>query len=183
MPLPSNITTIDVYMRYVDISGTRANGTVSFTPSTSVNDPALGYIMVASTVTATLTNGTAMVTLPVTDDNDVNPIGFTYQVVENVPGGRTYSVSLPSTLGASVNLSDVTPVQPSIGNNPYATASQYVDLNARLDALDGTATTLATYTASAATAAAAATTASNAASAASISVAATTVHPFLLMGV
>lgn len=183
MALPANITTIDVRMKYVDILGNATTGTVSFTPSTSLNDPAVGTIILANTVTATLTNGTSTITLPVTDDNDANPTGFTYQVIENMPGGRTYNISLPSTLGTSINLADITPTQLSVGNNPYATVAQYQDISNRLTQLDGTATALATYATSATTAANAANAASAAASAASISVATTYAHPFLLMGI
>ena len=183
MALPDNITTIDVRLKYVDINGNQAAGNVTFTPSTSLVDPTRGVIVVASTTVVTLTNGTALVTLPVTDDTDANPIGFTYAVQENIPGGRSYSIALPSTLGTSVNLSQCTPVIPSAGLNPYATNAQYTALDARVTTLDNTATTLATYTASASTAAAAATTANAAATLASQTVSATTIHPFTLMGI
>jgi len=183
MPLPDNITTIDVRLKYVDINGNQATGNVTFTPSTSLIDPSRGVIINASTIVATLNNGTALVTLPVTDDTDANPIGFTYAVQENIAGGRSYSIALPSTLGTSVNLSQCAPVVPSAGLNPYATTSQYASLDTRVTALDTTATTLATYTTSAATAATAAATANAAATLASQTVAAATIHPFTLMGV
>jgi hypothetical protein len=183
MALPVNISTIDVRMKYVTIDGSNATGYVTFTPATTLTDPATGTIILSSTITASLSNGTALATLPVTDDSDANPVGFTYQVVEYVQGGRTFNISLPSSLLPSVNLADIAPTITTVGSNPYATVAQYTSLDSRITTLQGTATTLATYSASAATASTAASTASAAASLASISVAASYMHPFVLMGV
>jgi hypothetical protein len=54
-----------------------------------------------------MTNGMSGITLPCTDNADLNPSGFQYTVTEKITGWtqRTYKIQLPSSLGATVDLS------------------------------------------------------------------------------
>lgn len=56
-------------------------------------------------------DGTFSIILPPTDDPDLNPTNFTYQVREMWPGGRIFDIALPTALGPSVALRDVAPAE------------------------------------------------------------------------
>lgn len=117
MPLPGNYSTRTVTGTILDLhSGNPAAGTVTFTPSltnTFIQD-AGADTTIAPTPTRVMldANGQFSVVLGTTDDPDINPTGWTYQV-EIVTGGtetqRTvYSISLPAG-GSPINLADISP--------------------------------------------------------------------------
>lgn len=108
MALPVNITTIVVTGTYVDFSGSAIAGQVKFYTSQVLIDAAADRIIIPSTITGNLdANGSFSVTLPTTNDVDVSPLNYTYTYEEAFPGGSTYTLALPSSLGASVDISDL----------------------------------------------------------------------------
>lgn len=111
MALPGNINTITVTGTYTDFAGNAAAGTVAFIPSASeLLDPGATTMLDAIPLVATLdANGHFSITLPCTDNATLYPGGWTYQVTETIHGIRSYEISLPHTLGASVDISAVAP--------------------------------------------------------------------------
>ena len=113
MPFPSGATTITVTGTFpAPVAGTARAGTVVFTPSAVLVDSTQKAIYSgAGTVTLDAT-GKFSTTLLCTDDTDVQPTGWRWRVDEQPTGGqrRTYWISLPSTLGATVDLSTLAPV-------------------------------------------------------------------------
>lgn len=138
MPLPGDITTITVTGTLLSYGGVPMPGSVVFTPSVQVTDVTGNVILTPQPIIVPLVNGTFSVVLPCTDDPTLNPTGFTYYVDERVPDGTQYSISIPRSLGASVDLSHlaqipaVTPTAqylplpsgtPTAGYVPIATGS------------------------------------------------------------
>lgn len=119
MPLPNDLTTITVTGTYQDAAGNPLAGRVTFTPSTDLLDNAGHTILRAAPLTATLTaSGTISIVLPCTDNATLNPSTWAYTVAEVISDGlnnlptRTYTVQLPHTLGISVDISTLIPVNP-----------------------------------------------------------------------
>lgn len=112
MSLPGNVTTITVTGSFYDLQGNALSGTVQFIASASpFADPTAPAFLSGVTVTATLSNGAFSVVLPCTDNTTLSPTGFVYTVVETVSGdSRQYLISLPHTLGATVDLAAIAPV-------------------------------------------------------------------------
>ena len=111
MALPENVNTITVTGTYTDFLGNAASGTVAFTPSSSeLMDSAASTMLDAVPIVATLdANGHFSVVLPCTDNTTLAPAGWAYQVIETVHGTRSYSITLPHTLGETVDISTLTP--------------------------------------------------------------------------
>lgn len=107
MALPVNITTINVTGTYLDFAGQPIAGQVKFYTSQVLIDSAADRIIIPSTITADLVNGSFSVTIPTTNDVDVNPLNFTYRYEEAFVGGSSFTISLPASLGASVDISDL----------------------------------------------------------------------------
>lgn len=117
MPLPGNYSTRTVTGTILDLhSGNPAAGSVVFTPSLTnqfINDAGANTIMAPTPTRVMLdSNGQFSVVLGTTDDPDINPTGWTYEV-EIVTGGtetqRTaYSISLPAG-GSPIDLADISP--------------------------------------------------------------------------
>ncbi len=126
MALPASVTTITVTGQYVDATGAAIRGSVTFTLDQSLLVAGASAFIAATDYTVPLdANGSFSVDLPATNDPDVAPSGFTWEVRENFDGGRTYDISLPTNLAPAVDLSTLAPALPS----PITTYS-YVLLSA-----------------------------------------------------
>lgn len=112
MPLPGDLTTITVTASYPNIGGQPQSGLVKFDPGQPVAD-STGKVILTGPVTARVYNGTMQpVVLPCTD-NATSPTNFQYKITETIgSNSRTYYVYLPHSLGASVDLSGLSPVEP-----------------------------------------------------------------------
>lgn len=112
MALPNNLTTITVTGTYLDFYGNPLSGMVSFTPtSTELMDATAPAMLDAEPVVETLdVDGHFSVVLPCTDNADLAPAGWAYTVVEQIHGTRTYQITLPHTLGSSVDIATLAPV-------------------------------------------------------------------------
>jgi peptidoglycan/xylan/chitin deacetylase (PgdA/CDA1 family) len=113
---PANFEGATITGKYVDSLGAPVSGTVDFTPvPLALLDAAAETIIVSKKVSAPLdANGAFSVTLPATNDTDINPVGWTYKVVENFTGGRTYNIEAPK--GVTSDLAVIGPVPSSAGN-------------------------------------------------------------------
>ena len=102
---------------FLDLLGNPIVGEVRLTP-TAVALIAGGSkkIIVGATITVPLdVNGACDFIVPATDDPDINPTGWTYSVVENFPGGRSYSIDAPTN--STRDLSAIAPVPSSNGES------------------------------------------------------------------
>ena len=116
----------------VNITGTYIgrNG-VPCTGSVTLSSPQLvlrsGTIVPAADIVFELVNGTFSGQIPATDDPSASPVGWTYTVTENVPGGRQgYQIVAPHT-SPGIDLSTVIPVtlpMPPTFGFPYVTLAQ-----------------------------------------------------------
>jgi hypothetical protein len=112
MPFPTDLTIITVTATYEAIDGSLASGgTVTFDPGGVIADN-IGKAIFDRPATATVQNGTISVQLPATDNANLNPTGFSYAVTEKINGttSRAYTIQLPSSLGTTVDLAQLTPV-------------------------------------------------------------------------
>lgn len=107
MALPLNISLITLTGQYLDFQGDAIDGQVKIYPSQVLIDSAADRIIIPSTITVDLVNGAFSVDVPITNDPDVNPLNYFYYFEESFEGGRTYIINLPSSLGATVDISDL----------------------------------------------------------------------------
>jgi len=113
MALPGNITTITLTGNYIDFTGTALAGQVKITMPQVLINAAADRIIIPSTITAVLdANGSFSLTVPVSNDPDLDVYDnandtFAYTFEESFLGGSTYSITLLSSLGASVDISDL----------------------------------------------------------------------------
>jgi hypothetical protein len=132
MPLPDGVTTIVVTGTYGTLAGNPAltqrgqPAQVTFAPSVILTDNGGKVIFTTDPICAPLNvSGEFSVTLPCTDNAGLNPAGWVWNVTEEVPNaGRSYSVLLPSTLGATVDISDLSPVASVTPSSSYVLTSQ-----------------------------------------------------------
>lgn len=112
MAFAGNVTLVTVTGNYVDFQGNAIAGQVIFYVPKTLRNALADQILVPSSYAATLdANGSLSVVLPATDDLDFHET-FEYRVTESFPGGRTYSIVLPSS-STAWDLSDLAPV-PSV---------------------------------------------------------------------
>jgi hypothetical protein len=113
MPLPGNVSTLVVLGTFLTPEGNPSTGTITFTPSRWLTNSGADVAIPNSSVTKTLgTAGNFSVTLPVTDDADLQPANWFYTVSEVVDGvSQSYAILLPGTAGAggTVYLADLAP--------------------------------------------------------------------------
>lgn len=131
---------------YLMFDETAAAGSISFTPEADlreVRDPAGNQIIVPNQISASFDGtGHFSVTLPASNDPDVDPTNWTYHVVVTIParsGNRTdeFDVSIPYTAaGGTIDMADLTPVSPLGGFSSYALEADFLLLEARVAALE-----------------------------------------------
>jgi hypothetical protein len=113
MALPANTTTLVVLGTYLTPTGQPSTGSVTFVPSRWLTNPGADIAIPNSPVTVTLgTAGDFEVTLPVTDDEDLQPANWFYRVQELVDGvSQSYDILLPESAGTlgTVYLADIVP--------------------------------------------------------------------------
>jgi hypothetical protein len=113
MPLPGNVSTLVVIGTFLTPEGNPSTGTITFTPSRWLTNAGANVALPNSGVTKTLgTAGNFTVTLPVTDDGDLQPANWFYTVSEVVDGvSQSYALLLPGTAGSggTVYLADLAP--------------------------------------------------------------------------
>ncbi len=117
MPLPSDLQTGRVEGHLVDAAGDAAQGSVTFSmrPLRLVS-PGTKTIVIRKPITVALdADGIFGVDLPATDDPDITPIGFTYQVEVQLNGGGSYTQDIAVPVGSVVDLSATIVVDPATG--------------------------------------------------------------------
>jgi hypothetical protein len=113
MAIPANVTTLVVLGTFLTPEGNPSTGTITFTPSKWLTNAGADVAIPNSSVTKTLgTAGDFSVTLPTTDDADLQPANWFYTVSEVIDGvSQSYALLLPGTAGTggTVYLADLAP--------------------------------------------------------------------------
>ena len=147
MSFPASWARIPVTATYLlrDEAGTPATGRIEFRSAQIV--VADGSIIVPVRVTATLdSDGHISLSLPATDDPDIQPNSWTWTVTEIIDRQprRSYSLSVPHT-ASSIDLSSIAPIPPGQPVYDYLLTSAIgatVAGQGDLDLLDGRVTAL-----------------------------------------
>ena len=106
MPYPADVSTRVVTGSYITPASTPARGVITFTPTVTVVDDN-DVVIIASPIAVTLNaSGAFSVTLPCTDDVDLYPAGWAYQVTINIYGVAPFSFNtyLLTGDGSSVDI-------------------------------------------------------------------------------
>ena len=137
MALGANLTTVQITGTYVDYEGTAIAGQIRFSISEVLRNGTDDQMVAHSVVVVPLVSGAFSVTLPATNDPDVIPNPFTYDVEESFAGGRSYTISIPYTTAGSLDLADISP-NPSLDTTYVQLIDQttWNTLEANIDTLD-----------------------------------------------
>ena len=113
MALPGDLTTITVTGSYTDGAGNPQGGVVLFTPSSELTDQT-GKVVIGTTpipATVSSTTGTfSQAGLACTDNANLYPESWAWVVTVAVPGAQqTFNTYLPSSLGSTVDISQLAP--------------------------------------------------------------------------
>lgn len=113
MGLPVDLTTIIITGTYTDLAGNPLSGTISFGTGQVITDRTGRVILGFGRIPIKLNNqGKFSVVLPCSDNATLSPTNFQYQIAENISGvRRSFSVAIPSTLGPTVDISQLTLAQ------------------------------------------------------------------------
>lgn len=115
--LPASFATVTVFDTLYEWDGDLAQGTVKFIPTTDiVRNDVDDYSVLRDTICATLVNGAFSISVPVTNDPDIAPSGWAYQVIiKTRTVTKTFKCFLPS--GPALRLTEQAPVTlpPSMG--------------------------------------------------------------------
>jgi len=137
MALGANLTTVQITGNYVDYEGTAIAGQIRFSTSEVLRNGTDDQMVAPSVVVVPLVSGAFSVTLPATNDPDVVPNPFTYDVEESFAGGRSYTISIPYTTSGALDLADISPA-PTLSTTYVQLIDQttWNTLEALIDTLD-----------------------------------------------
>lgn len=131
MTLPPNTQVVRIFGTFLKPDGTAHKGEIEFRPTTPTYG---GGVVVLAPVKARLDPTGSFSVEVVTSDNDVlNPDGWTYHVTEMFSGGayRAYDIIAPNNV-SEVNLEDLASTAPSAPIQRYATTTELAALADRL---------------------------------------------------
>jgi hypothetical protein len=136
MSFGSSVNTVTVTGEYVDYQGNPIAGQVKFQLRQLQRVPDDNQIIVPSILNATLnSNGEFSISLPATDDPDLLPSQFVYNVEEAFAGGKSYTLSLPLAQ-TPVDIADIRPLDDFQEFVSLVNAVQFGQLEAQVDDLD-----------------------------------------------
>ncbi|WP_228973409.1 SGNH/GDSL hydrolase family protein [Streptomyces sp. DH12] len=117
MPMPPGIATVTLTGRYIRPDGTPLQGTVSITAPGLITLSGADSLVNGSASVALNASGAFSVVLVATDNADMQPTGWAYNVVESMSGfpSRSYSIMLPQATPV-VDLADIAPANPANGD-------------------------------------------------------------------
>lgn len=108
MPLPATWKTVTVTATFTraDTAGP-ASGSVQFTPVKAVGIAA--DVVLPALITATL-NGSGQISVALPCPNSAGVTSLVYEVIERVPGGRSYYIEVLASMTGSIALADFDPL-------------------------------------------------------------------------
>jgi hypothetical protein len=116
MPFPTDWATGTVKGHLITIGGSNANGEILFEPVPDrLQSPSEDYVVLPEPIAVNLTLGAFNVDIPASDDPDVNPTGWTYQVTELINGREPVSYYLEVPAGGTIDLADIAFIDSSTG--------------------------------------------------------------------
>jgi lysophospholipase L1-like esterase len=116
MPMPAGIATVTVKGRYLHPDGTPMSGAVTFAAPSVLTFSQADTIAAGSVSVRLDDTGSFTATVLATDNANMQPTGWAYQVTEQMSGmSRNYWIALPSTT-PTVDLADIAPADPASGN-------------------------------------------------------------------
>lgn len=117
MALPVEYNLVTVYGKYIELDGDPVVGYLTFKPSPTIIKAMVSQaIIVPVTLQADLDeNGEFSIDLPATDDPDINPGDWTYEVTEGFGPRRVYSISVHLADAPSVNIFQKAPIPEANG--------------------------------------------------------------------
>jgi hypothetical protein len=106
--LPASFGTVTVFDTLYEWDGELAQGTIEFIPTVPmVRNDGADYTVLRDKIVATLSNGAFSVDIPVTNDPDIAPNGWVYQIIlKTRTVNDTFKVALPS--GPALRLTEQT---------------------------------------------------------------------------
>ncbi|MEU0600141.1 phage tail protein [Streptomyces sp. NPDC006393] len=113
--LPESIPTVRLTAQYLSLDGRPLSGSVEFQPPALLTHSDADVFVGGPTTAALDSEGRIDVTLPATDAEGWNPLGWTYTVTERLGGvgrPRTYHIAL-SAAAPVVDLADIAPADPA----------------------------------------------------------------------
>ena len=114
MALPTNLTTVEVTGRYVDHNGSPVRGSVTFDTDYYVLDAGESVVVIEAPITVNLdATGSFAVDLIATDDTDMTPTGWTWNLTPNFTGAFGLSFALPASLAPSADITTLSPALPN----------------------------------------------------------------------
>lgn len=111
--LPASFSTVRVFDLLYEFDGDLAQGTVTFIPTIDLvrNDTA-DYSVLRDKIIARISNGAFSVDIPVTNDPDIAPTGWAYNVIlQTRTISRAWKVFLP--VGAPLRLTELAELSPT----------------------------------------------------------------------
>lgn len=122
MAFAANWNLVPVTARFIEISGKPAVGSITFrpVPTRMIDAKDLTTVLQTDYEVYLDDDGKLKINLPATDDNDITPIDFTYQVTENFEGGQTYFIEVPliyADMGVDISLLSQVTANPGIPDN------------------------------------------------------------------
>lgn len=122
MPLPATWKTITVTATFTraDTAGPAA-GSVQFTPVKAVGIAA--DVVLPALITAIL-NGSGQISVSLPCPNSAGVTSLVYEVIERVPGGRSYYIEVLASMAGSIALADFTIVEPADAQQAWALSAQ-----------------------------------------------------------
>lgn len=117
MPMPPGIATVTLTGRYIRPDGTPLQGSVSIAAPALITLSGADSLVNGSASVTLNSNGAFSVVLVATDNADMQPTGWAYNVVETMAGfpSRSYSIMLPQATPV-VDLADIAPANPADGD-------------------------------------------------------------------
>lgn len=110
---------------FADFANAEGQGVVIVTPSVDYVKDLSGNVLIAGSVVAPMENGAFAVSLPATNDETLDPYGFTYSALIKFADGSTVE-TVDFALTGNINILQVTPaaeqlvyVPPSGGGGPH----------------------------------------------------------------
>lgn len=133
------LTTITVHGEILDPDGlTPAVGTVTFKNRVELRDTVDNIVYEPASWVATLdVNGEFTIVLPVTDNPDITPLDWTYQVyVSTTQWREAFNIELPAALGPVAEFADLIPLDDPDTCTPDGTACAPISLVGQVTELE-----------------------------------------------
>lgn len=128
MAFPVDLTTVIVTGRWLNLDQSPASGTVSFLGKFTLSNLVDNTFVIVGQIDVDLdANGQISVVLPVCDDPDWTPSGWTYTAVERIsdrPNEIAYSFLLSTADAPTIDLTHVVPIPPVTPVIAYIPLSQ-----------------------------------------------------------